>query len=147
MSIKKPYLKTFSNVKIFGSAYRSDKINHGWVKQIFSNLPNDIISEILYVTFNVKASRILSANIVCGNGVNVKTDYIVLSKKHCISKANVKDIQKRIRQNSAQKFTGIMNPRNWALEDMPSHNGLYLNTSLHRGTRVRRQTTLSWLDW
>ena len=70
MSIKKPYLKTFSNVKIFGSAYRSDKINHGWVKQIFSNLPNDIISEILYVTFNVKASRILSANIVCGNGVN-----------------------------------------------------------------------------
>lgn len=142
MSIKKPYLKTFSNVKIFGSAYRSDKINHGWVKQIFSNLPNDIISEILYVTFNVKASRILSANIVCGNGVNVKTDYIVLSKKHRISKANVKDIQNRIRQHSAQKFTGIMNPRSWALEDIPHHNGLYLNTSLHRATMFRHLTRM-----
>lgn len=29
MSIKKPYLKTFSHVKIFGSPYRSDKINQG----------------------------------------------------------------------------------------------------------------------
>lgn len=137
MSIKKPYLKTFSHVKIFGSAYRSAKINHGWVKQIFSNLPNSLTSEILAVTFNVQASRILSVKVVLGNGATSKIDYIVLTKKHRITKPVLKDIQTRIRTQHAQVFQGIMNPRSWAIQDIPKHNGYYLNASLHRATVFR----------
>ena len=132
MSTKKPYLKTFAHAKLFGTPYRSNTINHHWVKQIFSNLPNSITSEIMYVTFVMRAHRSLTIKVVCGNGMVVHASYIPLTVQHRIPKAALVEIQTNIRRQHSIVVTGLMNPIAWARDDMPVHNGYYLNISLNR---------------
>lgn len=125
---KKPYRKSFSNVKIFGTLSVRANTNHKWVKQLFSNVSDEIKANILMVSFD-QAFINLVVNVICGNGARCRAE-IRINPDKSLNRESVKLFQVNLENVAGKVFTGLMNPLNWVRDEIPKHNGQYLNFPL-----------------